>query len=195
MSTAYPTVGVASGLPRYSYLLRLLHWVIAVLLIMALIGGMTLGTLGYERLVELVGAEMAGYAYMGHKTLGITILGLMVLRLLVRVSQGTPDYAIDLSRAQHFLAGLVHFLLYVLVIAMPIIGWLATAAAGHPVNFGTYELPGFIGQDPELSKILFQAHTVVALCIIALIVIHVAAAIYHARVRRDWVTTRISLFN
>ncbi|SEP95720.1 cytochrome b561 [Ectothiorhodospira magna] len=195
MSTAYPTVGVASGLPRYSYSLRLLHWMIAVLLIMALMGGMTLGLLGYERLVELVGADMAGYAYMGHKTLGIVILGLMLLRLLVRVSQGTPGYAIDLTRTQHVVAGLVHFLLYVLVIAMPVIGWLATAAAGHPVNFGTYELPGFIAPDPELARTLFLAHTVVALCIMGLVVLHVSAAMYHARVRRDWVTTRISLMN
>ncbi|MFP4079174.1 MAG: cytochrome b [Ectothiorhodospira sp.] len=194
MSTDYPNVEVASGLPRHSYALRVLHWLIAVLLIIALIGGFTLGILGHEQLAELVGADMADTAYMAHKTLGISLLLLMLVRLMVRLFQRTPEYAIALTGMQRVLGALVHFLLYVLVIAMPVIGWLGTAAADKPVNFFTWELPGFIGKDPALAELLFQAHMAVGLAIAALIVVHIAAGLYHYRVRQDWVMKRISLF-
>ncbi|MCG5515331.1 MULTISPECIES: cytochrome b [Ectothiorhodospira] len=192
MSTDYPSVGVASGLPRHSFPLRVLHWLIAVLLAFSLIGGFTLGTLGHERIVELVGTDIANIAYMAHKTLGITILGLMVLRLVVRLLQGTPPYAVELSGFQRFMSRLVHFLLYVMVIAIPIVGSLATAAAGFPVNFFTWELPAMIAENPALAEQLFQAHMILGLCIIAVLVLHIGAGLRHKR-RGDWVMHRISL--
>ncbi|SFM26491.1 cytochrome b561 [Ectothiorhodospira mobilis] len=194
MSTDYPTVEVASGLPRHSFALRVLHWLIAVLLVFALIGGFTLGILGQEQLTALVGADLAGTAFMAHKTLGISILLLMLVRLVVRLSQRTPEYAISPTRMQRALGGLVHFLLYVLVIAMPIVGWLGTAAAGAPVNFFTWELPGFLAEDPALAENLFLAHMALGVTIAILIVLHTAAGLYHYRVRQDWVMKRISLF-
>ena len=88
----------------------------------------------------------------------------------------------------------VHDLFYVALLAMPVIGWLATAAGGYPVQFFGWTLPGFIGKDKELSETLFTIHGVIGWVILGLVVLHVAGAMRHWLIKRDGVMARMSLF-
>jgi cytochrome b561 len=181
------------NLPRYTLIQRLLHWLIAGVVLLALATGGTIGYLGFDGLRAQFGAAGTDFLYTTHKTLGVLILGLMVLRLAARLGLGKPAYAVPLPAPQRIASRTVHDLFYVLLLVMPILGWLATASGGFPVHFFTIELPGVIERNRELSDTLFFWHRVVGMTIAGLIVLHVAGALYHWRVRRDGVMRRMSL--
>ncbi len=77
---------------------------------------------------------------------------------------------------------------------MPILGWMATAAGGYPVQFFDWNLPGFIGKNEKLSETLFELHELVGWTLIGLILIHVGAALTHWLVWKDGVMERMGLF-
>jgi cytochrome b561 len=88
----------------------------------------------------------------------------------------------------------VHGLLYVALLAQPILGWLATAAGGYPVQFFAWNLPGLIGKDKTLSETLFSLHGVVGWVLVGLLVLHIGGAMQHWLMKRDGVMQRMSLF-
>ena len=182
------------ALPRYALVHRLLHWLIAILVLLALAFGGTIGFFGFSGLRETFGAAGTDFIYTTHKTLGVLVLGFMALRLVTRFAFGKPEYATPLPASQRVASQFVHVLFYVLLLAMPVLGWLATASGGFPVHLFHIELPGLVGRNDELSKTLFLWHQYVGYALIALIVLHVAGALYHWRVRRDEVMQRMSLF-
>ena len=175
---------------RYPLIQRALHWVIAVMVIASMIVGGTLGYLGFQGAVEVFGQPMTGMMYKYHKTFGVIILAAMVIRLIVKVRLGKPDYAAPLTKFEKAASGSVHGLLYLLLIAMPVTGWLATGAGGFPVEFFDWKLPPILGKDPALAEKLFYAHWLMGLAILALIVVHVAAVVKHVK-RKDGVLQRM----
>ena len=179
---------------RYALSHRLLHWIIAILLLFSLSTGMTLGWLGFEGVMDRFGRTTTDWLYTYHKTSGVLILGLMTLRLATRLAFGKPAYAQPLPQPQKIASTAVHALLYVLLFTMPILGWLATASGDFPVQFFGWNLPGLIGEDQALSETLFQWHERVAWTILLLVLVHIAGAMYHWLVRQDGVMERMSLF-
>jgi cytochrome b561 len=194
MSNAAAASAGTRAPPRYTLLQRLLHWLIVVLVVLALSVGGTIGYLGFDGLRAAFGPAGTDFIYTSHKTLGVLILGFMVLRLLARIGFGKPAYAQPLPAPQRIASGIVHWLFYVVLLAMPVLGWMATASGGYPVHLFNIELPGLIGRNKELSDQLFLLHRYTAYVLIGLIVLHVAGALYHWRVRRDEVMQRMSLF-
>ncbi|MDW5375331.1 cytochrome b [Halomonas sp. HP20-15] len=179
---------------RYTYSHRLLHWLIAGLVIGSLASGMTLGWLGFESLVERFGKTAIDFLYQYHKTFGLLILGLMTLRLIIRLVKGKPAYAEPLPTFNRVASSIVHTLLYLLLFIMPILGWLATDIGDFPVEFFEAKLPGLIAKNPALSESLYEWHGRVGWAILVLALIHISAALYHWRIRRDGVMQRMSLF-
>ncbi len=179
---------------RYSLHQRLLHWIIAVLVLLALIAGAFLWAYGFEGLRNTFGATIAGAFYKYHKTAGVLILGLMILRVSVRLSLGAPAPVATLTATERILSTWVQRLLYVALIAMPVVGWLATAAGDFPVQFFDMTLPGLIGENRELSESLFAVHTALGLSIVMLAGLHVAGGLRHWLIKRDGVMRRMSLF-
>ncbi len=179
---------------RYNYAQRLLHWLIALLVLGLLAVGSLLGTLGFEGLKDLFGLEMTNQLYGYHKTFGILLLALMLLRLGLKRLLQSPAYQPPLSGLERAASLTVHSLFYVALILMPMLGWLGTAAGGFPVQFFDLTLPGLIPENKELSKTLFELHAIVGWAILCLILIHVSAAVYHWRIKRDGVMKRMSLF-
>ncbi len=182
-----------SAWPRYTLVHRVLHWIIAVLVLLALALGGTIGYLGFEGLRASFDAAGADFVYTAHKTLGVLILVFMALRVVTRLAFGKPDYTTTLPAFQRFMSRLVHGLLYVLLLAMPVIGWLATASGGFPVHLFHIELPGLVDRNEALSGTLFLWHRYLAWTLLGLVVVHVGAALYHWRIRRDGVMQRMSL--
>ena len=180
--------------PRYALVQRLLHWLIVVLVLLALTAGGTIGYFGFDGLRDLFGPAGTDLVYTTHKTLGVLILGFMVLRVLARLGLGKPAYAEPLPAPQRIASQSVHALFYLLLLAMPVLGWLATASGGFPVHLFNIELPGLIERNKELSEVLFLWHRYIAYALVGLIALHVAGALYHWLLRRDEVMQRMGLF-
>lgn len=177
---------------RYTFAQRSLHWVIALLAFGLLAIGLTFMALEYDGTKALFGDAVTNDLYKYHKSFGILLLLLMVLRVALRVATPPPAYDPPLTGVERLVGGGTHLLLYLLLIAMPIVGWLATAAGGYPVEFFDWELPGFIGKNEALSEQLFELHGLAGLIVLALLVLHIGAAIKHWR-QKDGIMQRISL--
>jgi cytochrome b561 len=123
-----------------------------------------------------------------HKPLGIAILLLALVRLAVRLRYGTPALPADLPEPLKIAAKLSHYALYALMIAMPLIGWGMLSAAAYPVIlFPGVHLPVILPHSDRLHTLLWDAHFYLAFAFFALILLHVAAALFHALVRHDGV--------
>lgn len=179
---------------RYALIQRLLHWLIAFLVLLALGVGMLLGFLGFEGTQATFGKTVTNALYTGHKTFGVMILALMLLRLGFRLALGAPPYRSPLTGFERVASRTVHALLYVVLLAQPILGWLATAAGGYPVQFFAWNLPGLIDKNQAFSEILFSLHELVGWVIVGLLVLHIGGAMQHWLIKRDGVMQRMSLF-
>jgi cytochrome b561 len=93
----------------------------------------------------------------------------------------------DLPPVMKQLALLSHVALYVLMFAMPLIGWAMLSAADYPAVVFGQTLPPIAPVNPSLHATLWTAHQVLALCFFALILLHLAAGLFHALVRKDGV--------
>jgi cytochrome b561 len=123
-----------------------------------------------------------------HKPLGIAILLLALVRLAVRLRYGTPSLPAQLPKPMKVAAKLSHYAFYVLMIGMPLLGWGMLSAASYPVVlFRGAHLPAILPQNDDLHTLLWNAHFYLAFVFFALILLHVAAALFHALVRRDGV--------
>ena len=123
-----------------------------------------------------------------HKPLGILILILALIRLVVRLRYGAPPLPLDLPEPMKLAAYLSHYALYALMIAMPLIGWAMLSAAEYPVVIwpGIW-LPQILPLNPSLHTLLWNAHFYLAFLFFALILMHLAAGLFHALIRRDGV--------
>lgn len=166
---------------RYPLSISLLHWLLAV----ALIGNLAIGWLldDHEELIAL------------HKSIGIAILGLASFRIANRLllRRSLPP-SINAPRSPSYLAEkAVHHLLLVLMLAIPILGWLKTNAAGHVANcFGVVSLPTLVQKSRELSQWFGELHALAAYGLAALVGLHVLGAVAHWLMKSENVLPRIS---
>ncbi|MFW6345252.1 MAG: cytochrome b [Halomonas sp.] len=179
---------------RYAYPQRVLHWLVAAVLLFSLASGLTLGVLGFEGATERLGRGGTDLLYTAHKSLGVAILALMTVRLVVRLLYTVPDHDPPLHPFQRILSRAVHHLLYLALLAQPLLGWAATASGDFPVQFLHWHLPGIVGVNEALSERLFVWHGRLGLAILGLVALHIAGAFYHWLIRRDNVMERMSLF-
>lgn len=130
-----------------------------------------------------------------HKSIGITILVLALLRLVWRWLNPTPELPATLSNSQRALARATHFLLYVLLFAQPITGWIMSSAANFPVSyFGWLTLPDLVEPDKELAKVMEAVHATQFKCLVAVTAVHVLGALWHHFRLKDNVLRRMLPF-
>lgn len=157
---------------------KTLHWlVVALILAMAWLG-LTMGDLpnGPDKIAT----------YALHKSIGLSILALVALRLLWRLYAGAPAPLADTPRWQARIAGVTHVALYVLLLALPLSGWLLNSAAGFPLQwFGLFNLPAIAGKDQGLHALAEQVHEWLFWTLVLVAVAHAAAAIHHHLFLRD----------
>jgi len=178
---------------RYAYPHRVLHWLVAAVLLLSLASGLTLGFLGFEGAMERLGRAGTDFLYTSHKSLGVALLGLMTLRVMTRLLYVVPDHDPPLPAFQRVLSTAVHHLLYLALLAQPLLGWAATASGNFPVQFLHWHLPGVVPVNEALSERLFEWHGWLGWVILGLITLHIAGALYHWLIRRDGVMERMSL--
>ena len=165
--------------PVFVPLARLLHWTMAVLVLaMLFIGAGIVSTVSDEHSLLLA----------LHRPLGIAILLLAVLRLAVRLRHPPPPLPRDMPAWQRWTARASHRLLYGAMIAMPLVGWAMLSARGDPVVLaGALHLPPIMPRGAISAALLREAHAWLAYGFLLLILLHVAAALYHGLLRHDGV--------
>lgn len=121
-----------------------------------------------------------------HFMLGLSVLALVSLRLAARLGSGpAPRIEPAPPRWQQRIAGILHTALYVLMIGMPIVGWLVLSAKGNSIPFFGLELPPLLGKDKELAKAIMEVHEAGANAGYFLVGLHAAAGLYHHYFARD----------
>jgi cytochrome b561 len=167
-----------SGPAGYSRPMRAMHWLTVALLLFAY-------PLAWS-VEQAQSAEVAARLLMLHRSVGVTVLLLTLVRLVWRGRDPRPALPSDLPAWQRWAAQANVAGLYLLLLAQPSLGLLASWLHGdRMLLYGFIHLPVVAVPDRGLSRLLFRLHGEVALALLALIGLHVGAALHHLLVRRD----------
>jgi cytochrome b561 len=179
-----------AGVQAYGPTARLLHWLMAGLVVVQVTAGLIMvyaapppSLLG--RLSDALGL------YSVHKVLGLTLLALVLIRIAYRVLHGAPPEEPTLAVWQHETSSLVHAWIYLALIVVPILGWVGISLYPALVVFDRFTLPSLTAPDEAKSVAVFAAHAIAAFTLIALVAMHVGAALYHHFIRGDGVLRRM----
>ncbi|MBS3744622.1 MAG: cytochrome b [Wenzhouxiangellaceae bacterium] len=127
-----------------------------------------------------------------HKSIGMTVLGLVVLRLLWRAVNRPPAFPGSMSGWERRAASTAHWLLYALILVMPLTGWIYSSAAGFGAEFfGLLDIPDFVAQSERLESVFGTIHEWLAKAILLVVAIHVLAALRHQFVLKDGLLRRM----
>ena len=169
---------------RYTLTAVRLHWLMAILLIGLFAVGL------YMTGLKLSPQKLQLYSW--HKWAGVTVFVLALVRLAWRIGHPPPADPAGMPRWQALAAHGVHHLLYLLMIAIPLSGWLMSSAKGfQTVWFGVLPLPDLLQKDKALGDLLQTVHQFLNYSLAALVLAHAGAALKHQFIDRDGVLARM----
>jgi len=161
----------------YGALAKFLHWAIVILIIAQYVIIEAAEELpdGLEKLTMIT----------RHKSIGMLVLGLALVRIAWKlVNKGQPARADAAAPADCSAAG--HGLLYLLILAQPISGWMMSSAANYPVTFfGWFEFPALVGANEGFHEFYEEVHEFLFTALLVVTVVHVLAALYHHFIQKD----------
>jgi cytochrome b561 len=176
---------MAQNPTQFALLSRILHWLMAALLLAMLFIGvaMVASLANYHRLVAI------------HRPLGIAILILAAVRLVNRMFTTLPPFPPTMSERERLLASISERLLYALMFALPLVGWGMLSAGHYPiVMFGPVHLPPIMPASPTLFAVLRKAHTVLAYLLFVTFIFHLSTVLYHTLIVRDRLLNRMAVW-
>ena len=170
---------------RFALPSRILHWLMAPMVIAQLLIGVTMiASLTYYPLLLAI-----------HRPLGVLILVFAVVRLANRLTHRLPPFLATMSPAERRIASWSEYLLYALLLVQPLIGWAMLSAARFPIILvGPLHLPGITPHDIDVYGVLRQAHSVFAFLLFLTFTAHVCAVLFHTLVLRDGLLDRMALW-
>ena len=170
---------------RWGGISQLLHWTIAILIVLIGIVGLVMG--------ELPRSPKYFWVYTAHKSLGLTVLALVLVRIGWRLYAGAPRPVPGTPRLQALLASATHGAIYLLILALPLSGWIYDSAnAQRPFRwFGLVEVPKLVAPDEALAASAHGAHEWLFWLLMALVAGHAGAALYHHFIQRDATLARM----
>lgn len=167
---------------RFGPAIQILHWLTAALVIALLVMG---------NVADIHADEPGSALFIWHGSLGVLVLMLTLLRVLSRAGRQQPALPAAMGTVERGVAAATHLAFYILLLALPISGWLLASAEGAPVSvFGMFSLPsiGIVGKGKEFFE---ELHEVFANVVLVLVALHVLAALKHHFVSRDDVLRRM----
>lgn len=167
---------------RYTSTARLLHWTMALLIVANLI-------LGFAH-----DALPKGFPVMPiHKSIGITVLALTILRVVWRLTHRPPPLPANLPAWEKGAAHLTHFFFYAFMLVLPLSGWILTSAGTRPLNwFFLFDVPKFgVSKEDAIVGLSRSAHEVLPWIWVALLLVHIGAALRHHFILKDDVLRRM----
>jgi cytochrome b561 len=192
MSSSLPTVDPAKSVLstralRYGLGLRILHWLTALCMFIVI------PLAWYMTELDRHNPVREGWFNL-HKSIGLTVLLLTLIRVLTRLSNAAPPLPERIPSIERTLARIGHGLLYVILFAMPISGYVNSYGGGHPVNwFWLFQVPTVIPADHSLGHVAGQIHGLLAWATYVLIAGHVLAVIYHQLIQRVDILSRMTV--
>ncbi len=168
----------------YGFIAKTFHWLIAVLFILLLAVGLFMTSLT-DKVFKI-------FLYDFHKALGMVVLGLVLLRIIWRLFETKTQLPVELPNWQKKTSNVVFYALYFFMVIMPITGYLMSVLNGHPIDmFGYFTLPD-LGKGPSpLGTATHFIHVNLPYYVIAILSLHVLAALYHHFIRKDNVMNRM----
>lgn len=171
----------------YSSLQKALHWLVALMVLIMIPVGLYM----VQRGVATKFDAFTNQLYTMHKTFGFVLLWLVVLRIVVRFRSGAPAPEASLKPIQVFVSEAVHKALYVLLVAVPLLGWAGVSAyPATGILFGL-SLPQIVPVNPALAEKLLMLHSYAALTMLGLVAAHFGAAMLHFLILKDGVMRRM----
>ncbi len=185
-------------IPIFSPTARLFHWLTVLLIAIQAPIGLYMTYRAYDMTyVDAEGTLKTGLfdavtntLYDSHKLIGVTILLVVLARLIYRFSNGRPPYDATAPQGLVKIGQANHWLMYLLLVAVPIGGYLGASYYGATQPFGI-PLPALTEKDEKFAETVFWWHGAAAFTLVGLVVLHIAAAIYHWAVRKDRVVDRM----
>ena len=164
---------------RWGPVSQAFHWIIVLLILCLAIVGLTMG--------ELPKTPKYFWVYTMHKSTGLLVLALVIARLGWRWYAGKPEPVPGTPTWQERIATVTHWLLYGLILLMPVSGWLYDSASGlRPFRwYGLFDVPKLSPPDQALRNLSHEVHEWGFWVLLALVVAHAGAAFYHHYFQRD----------
>jgi cytochrome b561 len=170
---------------RFALPSRILHWLMAPMVIAQLLIGVTMiASLSYYPLLLAI-----------HRPLGMLILVFAVVRLVNRLTHRLPPFLATMSPLERRIASWSEYLLYALLLVQPLIGWATVSASRFPVTLvGPIQLPGIAPHNIDVYAVLRECHSVFAFLLFATFTAHICAVLFHTLVLRDGLINRMALW-
>lgn len=170
---------------RYSNTARLIHWTMAILILATIPAGLVMVQPGLDRGVQ-------NTLFIFHKNVGVLLLLLVFLRVVWRWLRPAPPLPATVPAWQARIAELSHLALYLLMVAVPVAGYVRVKAGGFPIeSLDALGIPSLVPRSDALAEVAKTIHWGAGLAIAAVICAHVGAALFHGIVKRDGVFSRI----
>ena len=168
----------------YSVWSKTLHWITALIILFIIPAGIVMTNIGEGALQNNL--------YNLHRSFGVLVFAIALARVLIRSAHGAPGPAAGLTAFERFASAFVHYAMYVLLLGMPIGGWLMTSAYRVDVSvFGLFTLPHLIAQNEETFKFFQRMHFIGAISLTLLVLMHIGATIKHTFINKDTVLWRM----
>ena len=168
----------------YSPIAKLLHWIVALLVIGAIPAGIAM--------TNMASGPLQNSVYDTHRSVGTLILALMMVRAGYKIMIGSPAPEASLKRWEVVVSEAVHGILYVLIIATALAGWAGTSAYGATIRvFGLFTLPPILAKDQAFGETLLGIHGKMGMLLGFIALIHIAAAVQHYVIKKDGVLQRM----
>ena len=166
---------------RFGLPAQILHWAMAALiLVMLALGAMLVGSLGEYPTV-----------LAWHKAVGLAVLVLAVLRIGNRIRSRPPPAPASLGGPERVVAALSEAAMYALFLAQPVVGWALVSASGVPLVVGGFHVPAIAPVSIQLYGVLRVAHSLLAYALLACVIAHIGAVLFHALGLRDGLLSRM----
>lgn len=177
-----------TSIAHYKPLAKAFHWLTALPVLLTIPAALIMLRPGIER-------SLQDPLFTFHKNIGVVIFVLVAVRLAYRLLNPPPPLPDSVPAWQHYVASLTHWLLYGLLLAMAISGYIRVTAGGFPLEvFDPLGLPRPVPRSEALAETAKSIHAALRYPLIGLIALHIGAALHHALIKRDGVFQRM-LFN
>lgn len=177
-----------SPAPIYSAAARHMHWVTAAVVLAMIPAGLAMT---YRGNTLNIWDGLTNAMYSSHKLLGFLVLWLVAGRLAYRLLKGAPPDEPTLLWWQKAGSHLVHWLLYGLLLVVPLLGWVGVSLYPSLTVFGLFNLPALASPNQDLAGKVLDIHGTLAIVMGLLVCAHVGAALYHHLIRKDGVLRRM----
>ncbi len=163
---------MAENQERYNFTAIVLHWLMAILLLI-------LFCLGWYMIDLPKGSEERSWFFALHKSIGLTMALLVFIRIVWRFTHTSPKLPENISQFKQKLAGLTHVLLYVAMIIQPLSGYISSSFSGYKTKIWGVPLPHWGWKSPELNGIFTDIHVASSIALLCLVTLHLSGIVVH----------------